>query len=995
LAEDAIMPSVPSRLLANAVLHALAGPALAGPPTATDDRLVVELVASEPDIVTPTGIAVDEHGAVWVVENQTHQRTPQYKGPETDRIRVFSEFGPDGKAGSVRTFADGFRNSMSIALGQGGAVFLATRAALYRLRDGNGSGKAGERTTLVRLETAGDYPHNGLAGFAFDAVGNMYFGLGENLGADYKLIGSDGVTLAGGGEGGSVYRCRPDGTGLVRVATGFWNPFAQAVDALGRLLIVDNDPDARGPCRLVHVIDGGDYGYRFRYGRKGLHPFVCWNGELPGTLPMIAGTLEAPSGILPYEADGLPADYRGKLLTTSWGDHVVECFELSPRGASVGAKQKVLVRGGEDFRPVGIAAAPDGSVVFSDWVDKSYPVHGKGRIWRLRAKTPPDRDGLTTEQVAKLDISRLTELLHHPKWVIRVAAADALTGREQGGREALRKALREEKSLRARLHALWATAKLPSVPAEELVRLALGDEAPEVRGEAVRLLGRLLPADPDRRQEKDLLDRALRDKDPSVRMQAILQLRTPQGFEQIVPVLADADPFLASAALTALGRPGNAGRLLPHADARDARLRVGVMLALRASGDAAGRSALPGFLRDSDPGVRRAAIQWVGEERLREHAELLRVAAGREPVTREVFAAWLAAETLLAGGKSTQDEVSEEAVLRALKDQSQTPAIRALSLRMLRPDHPGLKTADLQRYLEDKDMAVRLEAARTLAMRPDPAAQELLRKLAAGADTDRALRPLAVAGLGHSAPTSAETRRLLLSLLDEPDLRRDALRSLRTAVDADTEKAMLAWWDKRPRDESKPTAETRELAAQLATALRSGKGAGSAKVLADLDSLAGGRPQTAADWRALLGQGGDAAAGERLFFHARGPGCAACHRIDGRGGATGPDLSAVGAALGREKLIESIVEPSKEIAPQFVAWQITTRDGKVRTGTIVAEGFDSTVTVADAQGKIERIAKLDIEERTALAKSIMPDNLHTLMTPAEFRDLLAFLQSRK
>jgi hypothetical protein len=47
------------------------------------------------------------------------------------------------------------------------------------------------------------------------------------------------------------------------------------------------------------------------------------------------------------------------------------------------------------------------------------------------------------------------------------------------------------------------------------------------------------------------------------------------------------------------------------------------------------------------------------------------------------------------------------------------------------------------------------------------------------------------------------------------------------------------------------------------------------------------------------------------------------------------------------------------------------------------------------EGKIERIAKLDIEERTALAKSIMPDNLPALMTPAEFRDLLAFLQSRK
>ena len=43
-----------------------------------------------------------------------------------------------------------------------------------------------------------------------------------------------------------------------------------------------------------------------------------------------------------------------------------------------------VVTGGDDFRPVGIAAAPDGSLYISDWVDKSYDVHGKGRIWRLR-----------------------------------------------------------------------------------------------------------------------------------------------------------------------------------------------------------------------------------------------------------------------------------------------------------------------------------------------------------------------------------------------------------------------------------------------------------------------------------------------------------------------------------------------------------------------------------------------------------------------------------
>ena len=53
-------------------------------PKATDDRLVVELVAQEPEIVTPTGVAVDERGRIWVIENQTHHRPADYKGPAGD-----------------------------------------------------------------------------------------------------------------------------------------------------------------------------------------------------------------------------------------------------------------------------------------------------------------------------------------------------------------------------------------------------------------------------------------------------------------------------------------------------------------------------------------------------------------------------------------------------------------------------------------------------------------------------------------------------------------------------------------------------------------------------------------------------------------------------------------------------------------------------------------------------------------------------------------------
>ena len=68
-------------------------------------------------------------------------------------------------------------------------------------------------------------------------------------------------------------------------------------------------------------------------------------------------------------------------------------------------------------------------------------------------------------------------------------------------------------------------------------------------------------------------------------------------------------PFLVSAAVYALGRPGNAGLLLPHVEAADPVLRLGVLLALRRTGDAEGRDALKNSSRTPTrkSGVRRSS----------------------------------------------------------------------------------------------------------------------------------------------------------------------------------------------------------------------------------------------------------------------------------------------------------------------------------------------------------------------------------------------------
>src|SRR5262249_15997555 len=152
-------------------------------------------------------------------------RPKEYHGPAHDRIRVLEDTDGDGKADRFTTFYEGTDATMAIAAHPDGSVYVATRNEVLRLRDTDGDGKADAVRRIPFLNTQGPSPPNALPGLAFDSNGDLYFGMGENLGADYRLTGADGKTIAGGGEGGNVFWCTADGRGLRRVATGFWNPF--------------------------------------------------------------------------------------------------------------------------------------------------------------------------------------------------------------------------------------------------------------------------------------------------------------------------------------------------------------------------------------------------------------------------------------------------------------------------------------------------------------------------------------------------------------------------------------------------------------------------------------------------------------------------------------------------------------------------------------------------------------------------------------------------
>lgn len=338
----------------------------------------LSLVAEHPILATPTGIDVDEQGRIWVVATHTHMRPDDYEGPQHDEILVLTAPTTPGGALHRQVFYNATDTTMDLELGPEGWVYLAERSRIVRIKDTTGDGRADVEEPLAVLHTEAVYPHNGLAGLAWHPEGDLIFGLGENFAKPWKLTGADGKTIPGAGKGG-IFRCRADGTNLRRIAEGFWNPFGACVREDGEMFVVDNDPGERPPCRLLHIVPGGDYGYERGYGSEAHHPFVGWNGELRGTLPMIHPSAEAPCAVLPLG--------RG-LLVPSWSDHRIDFHPLTRQGATYASDPITLLKGGRYFRPTCLAAAPTsrGSQrvwYLCDWVDGRYPAHGYGRLWKL------------------------------------------------------------------------------------------------------------------------------------------------------------------------------------------------------------------------------------------------------------------------------------------------------------------------------------------------------------------------------------------------------------------------------------------------------------------------------------------------------------------------------------------------------------------------------------------------------------------------------------
>jgi putative heme-binding domain-containing protein len=138
---------------------------------------------------------------------------------------------------------------------------------------------------------------------------------------------------------------------------------------------------------------------------------------------------------------------------------------------------------------------------------------------------------------------------------------------------------------------------------------------------------------------------------------------------------------------------------------------------------------------------------------------------------------------------------------------------------------------------------------------------------------------------------------------------------------------------------------------------------------------------------------GDPVAGRKLFYDEKGKAlCAKCHTIDRQGGRIGPALDRIAGRRSAEFIMESILEPSKDIDPDFETVQVVTQKGATITGLRVNES-NFNIQLREENGRFHSFLKNELDSVTVLKKSLMPENFPEVLTVKELHDLFAYLMT--
>ena len=447
------------------------------------------------------------------------------------------------------------------------------------------------------------------------------------------------------------------------------------------------------------------------------------------------------------------------------------------------------------------------------------------------------------------------------------------------------------------------------------------------------------------------------------------------------------------------------------------------------SGSSQVESALLSALKSTEETRRRAAMAAVVIGRVTAAAPLLESLARGKSSSESRRAA-------LEARAGLEDSAAAAFFTTELKDNPE-PSAQRLSLQVISkaPPTPATRDAVLQFWTtaptDPSVLAVACAAAGSLGIQQlIPALTTLL------SHAEPEVRHAAVVALGRMGTASAipaleqalrnpapETARAALSALggiqrpgaravllaaaDQPALRSDAIAALTRHAQKDALDLYLAGLDA-------PEARVRE---QCRAALGQLREDAWPRVKAGLDQtppavraqlrliFAGyndaqasplfesGGGWTETDFLAAASQsGGNEGRGRHLFFSPSGPACSRCHRAGTEGGEIGPDLTHAGTQFDRVALAEAILFPSQSVREGYQQTTLELASGDTLSGLMRVEEADA-LTLRDAEGNDHRVRRADIRERLNSSQSLMPEGLAAGLSPADWSDLLAYLES--
>ena len=157
-----------------------------------------------------------------------------------------------------------------------------------------------------------------------------------------------------------------------------------------------------------------------------------------------------------------------------------------------------------------------------------------------------------------------------------------------------------------------------------------------------------------------------------------------------------------------------------------------------------------------------------------------------------------------------------------------------------------------------------------------------------------------------------------------------------------------------------------------------------------LSNIKLGRRQDVVDsYRSVLSLQGDASRGKATFQKI----CAACHKADGVGHEIGPNLATV-KNRGAEFILFNVLDPSREVNPQYVNYMAVTDDGRTLSGMIATETATS-ITLKRAENATDTILRANLEELRSTGLSIMPEGLEKQIDQQTMADVIAYLLTLK